>query len=108
MTPRPSQQPEFTLDEANALMNITMHRFREGLDGKIEKPAWIRYQTGFNNKFGWAPSLERMMVLDLMFQIDLVYWFQMGGDALHPWTKYKRNVLCAQNGIPPHSLAEGP
>jgi hypothetical protein len=104
----PGRECEFTKDEAVTLMNSTMDRYRMGLDKKPQR-TWELYRRIFFAKHKWVPTEERMQVLDLMFQIDLVYWMQgMAPQALHPWSKYKRNELCVMDGQPLCPLNDGP
>ncbi|KAE9370257.1 hypothetical protein N431DRAFT_559470 [Stipitochalara longipes BDJ] len=106
MAIRPGRECEFSYAEADMLLHITMHRFRAGLDCKPQL-TWKNYQMSFHNQFKWAPTLERMRVLDLMMQIDLVYWAQTLGSPLHPWSRYVQNKMRANNKLPPFPLTGG-
>jgi hypothetical protein len=104
----PGRSCEFTEAEADTLMCYTMERYRFGLD-KRQQHKWELYQTLFNFKYKWAPTLQRMRVLDLMLQIDFIYFLQgMVGPPLHPWTKYYRNNLSVTHGNPLCPLNDGP
>ena len=102
----PGKECEFTIHEAKGLFHMTMHRWRSALDMKEQMP-WQHYQKSFYEKFNWAPTLERLRVLDLMMQIDLVYYFQFMGTPLHPWTKYVQNIDPTFNNIGPVPMTGG-
>jgi len=99
---------EFTQHEAQSLAHITMTRFRAGLDSKPISSLTLN-QIVFKHMHGWAPTLARMQVLDLMYQIDLVYWYQgLTPRALHPFTKYHRNAKMITEKLPELPMNDGP
>ena len=93
----PPRETEFTDNESNALMLISMHRFRAGIEKKHQAP-WKVYMDKFKAKWGWTPNIHRMRVLDLMFQIDLVYYFNGVAEPLHPFSKFWANTIRIAHG----------
>jgi hypothetical protein len=103
----PAKEVEFDEHEARALMNISMARWRTALDRKPQKE-WGPYMDWFKQVYGWSPNVYRMRVLDLMWQIDLVYYWNGVGTPLHPYTKRWRNLMCTAMKEPLCDLNDGP
>jgi hypothetical protein len=107
MATLPGRPCELTEPEATSLMTFTMERYRAGIDNELVRD-WKLYRAVFQVKYKWAPTLERMQVLDLMLQIDFVYFLQGLGKPLHPWTKYYQNKMRAEYGQPACPMSDGP
>lgn len=91
VTLRRHRNVEFDNEEAKTLMEISMDRLRTALVDRGVPNSWEVYRSKFHKRYNWAPTVGRMRVLDLMFQIDLVHYFQgVGGWVLHPFSMYSR------------------
>jgi hypothetical protein len=97
---RPNRHAEFTESEAATLMEISMERLRTSF---LEQPQklWNVYTAQFMGAHGWTPAVERMRVLDLMFQVDLIYYWQACGAPMHPFSMYNQNTVRILEGHPP-------
>jgi hypothetical protein len=97
---RPNRHAEFTESEANTLMEISMERLRAGFLKQPQKP-WDVQTARFMGAHGWTPTIERMRVLDLMFHVDLIYYWQGVGMPLHLFSIYNQNEQRKLAGLSP-------